>query len=619
MTISLFYHQFGTNEHRLGTASAAAETSTMNMKSIPARASRQRAAIVAMMPPRTGAKAAAFGLVLTIAVLMAPSMSTVAETGAGPVTAAQPPSKQQIESAQATMEKATRNLASMQNDPCYPVMIEKEFARLQFGTELPWITCTEVRVDVTWELADTWTRHSGWPQDTARYRLHETYPGYAKVVYDSDRRSLVRQIRVEGPSGDPARAELEAMSAVLLVEVPKGKPRIPDLSGLTSTDPNQVSRSVIELVTRVLGSVGGRYASVQTNRTDVFFVNADTARFRFKASSDYSAENRFLSQSLEMNPAQVSTVENRLVAPPGRLVDREVPYMPPVNMISDIEGKQLAVDEVMKSLSHGVLEKTFPVRHEMHMLPAWSKDQRGKVTVRIRGKKIEKWRVTVDHWLLMVFGAFKGKSQTRAGLKVHWRRTIEFEITDDEYKSGSGKNKLVELTSYSEPPGVYETKPVAGSTVGTGTDIDYERWDQVKNAKKFNPKFMTPEDAKLKEKWEKISQQKTPFTFPESYPVPGTKNGNQVTLEMPTPCGFVVAYHTEPTVNASATKMKLMQETINEDRYTVNGNLTVSLQDGWIKTRQFSTSFQGNLGWTESSSGSNVGNVETITVVRLKE
>jgi hypothetical protein len=43
------------------------------------------------------------------------------------------------------------------------------------------------------------------------------------------------------------------------------------------------------------------------------------------------------------------------------------------------------------------------------------------------------------------------------------------------------------------------------------------------------------------------------------------------------------------------------------------------LQDGWIKTRQFSTSFQGNLGWTESSSGSNVGNVETITVVRLKE
>jgi len=88
---------------------------------------------------------------------------------------------------------------------------------------------------------------------------------------------------------------------------------------------------------------------------------------------------------------------------------------------------------------------------------------------------------------------------------------------------------------------------------------------------------------------------------------------------MPTPCGFVVAYHTKPTVNASATKKKLMQETINEDRYTVNGNLTVLLQDGWIKTRQFSTSYQGNLGWTESSSGSNVGNVETITVVRVKE
>ena len=243
----------------------------------------------------------------------------------------------------------------------------------------------------------------------------------------------------------------------------------------------------------------------------------------------------------------------------------------------------------------------------------------GHVTWRLRGKKIEKWRVTVDQWPLMVFGAFKGKSQTRAGLKVHWRRTIDIEIEDDMYQRGTGKNELVGLTSYSEPPGMYETKPVAGSTVGTGTDMDYERWDQVKNAKKFNPKFMTPEDAKLKEKWEKISQHKTPFTFPESYSVPGTKNGNQVTLEMPSPCGFVVAYHTRPTEKALATKEKLMPETLNENRYTVNGNLTVPLQDGWTKTRLFSMSYQGNLGWSESSGGNNAGNVETITVIKLKE
>ena len=243
----------------------------------------------------------------------------------------------------------------------------------------------------------------------------------------------------------------------------------------------------------------------------------------------------------------------------------------------------------------------------------------GHATWRLRGKKSEKWRVTVDQWPLMVFGAFKGKSQTSAGLKVHWRRTIELEIEDDMYKRGTGKNKLLGLTSHSEPPGKYETKPVAGSAIGTGTDIDYERWDQVKNSKRFNPQFMTPEDAKLKEKWEKISRQKTPFTFPESYPVPGTKKGNQVTLEMPSPCGFLVAYHTKPTGNALATKAKLMPETVNEDRYTVNGNLTVPLQDGWTKTRQFSTSYQGTLGWSESSGGNNAGNVETITVVRLKE
>ena len=97
------------------------------------------------------------------------------------------------------------------------------------------------------------------------------------------------------------------------------------------------------------------------------------------------------------------------------------------------------------------------------------------------------------------------------------------------------------------------------------------------------------------------------------------KKGNQVTLEMPSPCGFLVAYHTKPTENALATKAKLMPETVNEDRYTVNGNLTVPLQDGWTKTRQFSTSYRGNLGWSESSGGNNADNVETITVVRLKE
>ncbi|MCG6537794.1 MAG: hypothetical protein L7F78_24525 [Syntrophales bacterium LBB04] len=130
---------------------------------------------------------------------------------------------------------------------------------------------------------------------------------------------------------------------------------------------------------------------------------------------------------------------------------------------------------------------------------------------------------------------------------------------------------------------------------------------------------MTPEDAKLKEKWEKIDQHKTPFTFPESYSVPGTKKGNQVTLEMPDPCGFVVAYHTKPTEKALATKGKLMPETINEDRYIVKGNLTVPLQDGWTKTRQFSTVYRSDPGWCESSDGINAGNVETTTVVKLRE
>jgi len=64
-------------------------------------------------------------------------------------------------------------------------------------------------------------------------------------------------------------------------------------------------------------------------------------------------------------------------------------------------------------------------------------------------------------------------------LKVHSRKIIDFVIEDDRYKNGNGTTSFVSIEPYSNPAGVYQCKPVASKIIGTGTDIEAERWDQV--------------------------------------------------------------------------------------------------------------------------------------------
>ena len=167
----------------------------------------------------------------------------------------------------------------------------------------------------------------------------------------------------------------------------------------------------------------------------------------------------------------------------------------------------------------------------------------GKAIRRLTGKKVEYWQAIIDQWNTIVFGGLKpgggqtikaGKSaQLVAGLKVHSRRVIDFVIENDRYKSGKGTNSFVSIDPYSNPVGVYQCKPVISEIIGTGTDIEGERWDQVRNAKRFNPEFMTKEDAALKKRWEQIDEHKTPYIFPPNYTVDGAKTGQQVKLFLP--------------------------------------------------------------------------------------
>ncbi|MCP5371375.1 MAG: hypothetical protein H6907_06530 [Hyphomicrobiales bacterium] len=320
-----------------------------------------------------------------------PQVPPKASTGAAPKPAPPPaatlPTAQAMENAQKAQEAARRNLAGREDDPCYPVLLENETGRLFTGYATPWVVCTPVRFDLTWDMDDTRSRHSPFPTDAARYRLHETYPGHVKVVYDQDRRSLVRQLNVVGPTGAAAgrQATLESMAALYLAEFPPGPVRLPDVSGAHSADPNQVSRTVVTMMTAMLGGGGPRYATVQTGRTDAFQVDPGTSRFHFQASSDYGPQNRFLYQELTVNPARITAEDGRLVLPPGRLADHDVPFHEwATGALWDQGGKLMTVAEVMAALDRGVLEKTFPVRYRMDVAPlSMVIDSRGTLTLRI--------------------------------------------------------------------------------------------------------------------------------------------------------------------------------------------------------------------------------------------
>src|SRR4030042_1618913 len=62
-------------------------------------------------------------------------------------------------------------LQSRSDDPCYPVLFQKEYARRYVGTDLPWVTCIPLEFRLTWEVEERWIRTDKWRTGTIRSGL----------------------------------------------------------------------------------------------------------------------------------------------------------------------------------------------------------------------------------------------------------------------------------------------------------------------------------------------------------------------------------------------------------------------------------------------------------------
>jgi hypothetical protein len=91
-------------------------------------------------------------------------------------------------------------LKSREDEPCYPVLFEKEYAVHFAGSNLPWVTCVPLAIRLVWEIEERWIRTDKWPTGIITYTLEENYPGFLRIKYDQKTRSKIEAFTLAGPS-----------------------------------------------------------------------------------------------------------------------------------------------------------------------------------------------------------------------------------------------------------------------------------------------------------------------------------------------------------------------------------------------------------------------------------
>ncbi|MBK8953326.1 MAG: hypothetical protein IPM85_14715 [Chitinophagaceae bacterium] len=198
-----------------------------------------------------------------------------------------------------------------------------------------------------------------------------------------------------------------------------------------------------------------------------------------------------------------------------------------------------------------------------------------KVTFKLQGKKIEKWKIEIDdfHYSL-AFNDGTGKKMNRCGSKVHSRRDIEIICENGEFKYGEGNARFVSIDPYVNPPDAFISTVQNEEIIGTGTDVEKNRYQNAMNSKRFNPP-LNEEDKALKKEWSNIPKNKTPFIFPEKFSVSGIKKGTTLQIKLPANSGYTLAIVCTPAIKGPK---KPTKEIV---RKSVDSNFTIQLKDGW--------------------------------------
>ena len=289
-----------------------------------------------------------------------------------------------------------------------------------------------------------------------------------------------------------------------------------------------------------------------------------------------------------------STMKGRLILD-GRVEDERL-YFVPKCQVTSFNGQSMG-GAVKANFNSGLNifnspEVSLPLEHNAKIefpIDTASPPSKGMTVWRLEGKKREKWQITIDdknHEYAVNENSVK--NPLHCGLIVRFRRTIIVTIESGKIKSSSGTSKFVSTTPFSYPPWAYKTSSEMMDIYGTGTDVEAERYDQVRHARKFHPPN-NAKDAKLKKEWESIKKRKTPYAFLEKFTPSTQKSGQMLTLSIPTPTGYCVGIRAQlnmQEVNKRGyqkmfkSKRRDFQDT---ERRVLEPTFTVPLKDGYHK------------------------------------
>jgi len=477
-----------------------------------------------------------------------------------------------LERIKAVNQEVTQMLEVSRDDPCYPVYHEKEVTKRLVGLEMPWIKCIPIEIFVIWKVEECGGRKN---ENRAIYTIEEGYPGYMKIEYDQQKTDEITGFYIAGPSPptpDRVKASLSGVSGTFHVY------RGPDIleGGVTTHDPSD------------------------------FTVNKGTGH----SNARIAISNNVPQGTSLMNINSVTIIPS----------EKLVKY-PVSGILEVLDGSTVSVsvggvsiEEIRTGLKNGKFVKEFAVHEFTDFTPLTEVFRRdGTATVHINfAPTRERWEVAIN--TINVMG--HGTQDCTYGIQVHTERKVEVAIENEEFKSAEGKTSFVSIRPFSTPDGKFRCQEEDMEVVGSGTDVDAERYDQVRHAKRFNPP-QSQEDEALKKEWLKIEKNKTPYAFPQTYPVKGARSGKQLDLFFPKDSGYVVAYRCDPGEGFDRANESRSHR--HYDRFLFPETVKILLEDNWYAERHYSTRYYGpNVGWKECKEAIPESQLESTDQIKVK-
>ncbi|MGB9006643.1 MAG: hypothetical protein WCB96_13045 [Candidatus Aminicenantales bacterium] len=85
-------------------------------------------------------------------------------------------------------------------DPCYLTKQQKKYAKQNFGSDMPYMTCIPLGITLDWKIDVQYQRHPPFGNDQMSLFIREEYPAFLELLYDQKKRDVLQSFKIMGPA-----------------------------------------------------------------------------------------------------------------------------------------------------------------------------------------------------------------------------------------------------------------------------------------------------------------------------------------------------------------------------------------------------------------------------------